>query len=177
MAGAGGALDPPRRPDRGAGAGPASSARWTRSRRPARRSWRRSRGSARPSRRALREWFAVDWHREVVRKWARGRGTDGRGAGRDGPAPAGGPDRRGDRDAVGVLPGPGGRGGAGPGRQGHRLGVEEDRLRGGRREPGLQGRQGGRAAGAHPRRGRLRGRCWPRARRRPAGWPSVTISD
>ena len=49
VAGAGRAVDPARRPDRGAGAGHASSAPSTRSRRRPRRSWPRSRASARPS--------------------------------------------------------------------------------------------------------------------------------
>ena len=59
---------------------PASSARSTRSRRPPRRSWPRSTASARPSPRRSREWFAVDWHREIVAQVARGRGPDGGGA-------------------------------------------------------------------------------------------------
>ena len=39
---------------------------------------------------SIKEWFAVDWHREVVRKWAEAGRTDGRGGGRRGAAPAGG---------------------------------------------------------------------------------------
>ena len=46
----------------------------------ARRSWPRWTGSARRSRRALREWFAVDWHRDGGAQVARGRRADGRGA-------------------------------------------------------------------------------------------------
>ncbi len=36
---------------------------------PARRSWSRWRGSAAIIAEAVREWFEVDWHREIVEKW------------------------------------------------------------------------------------------------------------
>ena len=64
VAGAGGAVDPARRADRGAGAGP--RVRLDRRDRGGRRrrSWPPSTGSARPSPRRSREWFAVDWHRD-----------------------------------------------------------------------------------------------------------------
>ena len=52
---------------------PATSARWTASPTAPRRSWPRPTGSARRSPTSLREWFAVDWHREVVEQVAGGR--------------------------------------------------------------------------------------------------------
>ena len=69
VAGPGRAVHPARRAHRRAGAGPATSARSTRSPPRRRRSCRRWTASGRPSPRAIREWFAVDWHREIVDKW------------------------------------------------------------------------------------------------------------
>ena len=69
VAGAGRAVDPPRRAHRGAGAGHASSAASTRSRRPPRSSWPRSRASGPTIAAAVVEWFTVDWHRAIVDKW------------------------------------------------------------------------------------------------------------
>ena len=89
---------------------------------------------------------------------AGGRGPDGRGRLRRQRrhAPAAGRGHRGDhRVAGGVQPGRGRGGGARRGRQGHRLGVEEDRLRGGGGEPRLQVRQGRRGRRPRPRRARL----------------------
>ncbi len=91
---------------------------------------------------SLTEWFAVDWHRDIVAKWRCGRRPHGGRARRRRPAPAGGPDGGGDRHAGHVLPGPGDGGGDVPRRQGERFGVEEDRLRRGRRQSGQQVRQG-----------------------------------
>ena len=58
------------------------------------------------------------------------------------------------------------------GRQGHRLGVEEDRLRGGRRVPGIQVRQGGVAERAGARRGGVHAFCSTTDRRPRDGWPA-----
>ena len=103
VAGAGGAVHPARRPDRGAGAGPAvrldGRDRGGGRRRVRPRSCPRSTASARRSRRACASGSRVDWHRDIVRKWRAAGRADGRRAYRRGPAPAGGPDRRGDRHA------------------------------------------------------------------------------
>lgn len=70
-----------------------------------------------------------------------------RGGGR---APAGGAHRGGHRHAGRAHPGRRQGGPGGPGREGDRVGVEEDRLRGRRRQPWVEVRQGGptRPAGA-----------------------------
>ncbi len=125
---------------------PGSSARSTRSTR------RRGRGAVAGRRRrpddrrvSLKEWFAVDWHREVVAQVARGRRADGGGPGRRRPAAAGRAHRRGHRHARSTSPAtrrP--RRSTSRGGKVTRLGVEEDRLRGGRRQPGIEVRQGGR---------------------------------
>ena len=73
---------------------------------------------------------------------ARGRGAAGR------------QDRGAHRDAAQPDPRGGDREGRGRGRQGDRLGVEEDRLRGGGRRPRLEARQG--REGRHGRAGRGR---------------------
>ncbi len=103
---------------------------------------------------ALTEWFTVDWHRAIVDKWraAGVRMADERDASA---AHAGGADGGGHRVAGRFLPRRRQGGDPGARRQGRRFGVEEDRLRGGRRFAGLQVRQGGRARRAHPGRGRL----------------------
>ena len=83
VAGAGGALHPARRPDRGAGAGPARSARSDAiDGGHARRSWPPSTVSGRPSRRASGSGSPSTGTARWSRKWARGRRPDGRGAGR-----------------------------------------------------------------------------------------------
>ena len=63
-------------------------------------------------------------------------------------------------------------------RQGRRVRLEEDRLRGGGREPRLEVRQGGVARGAHPRRGRVRGSAREGAGRRSgnAGHCSLAVA-
>ncbi|AAS05602.1 LigA [Mycobacterium avium subsp. paratuberculosis K-10] len=102
-------------------------------------------------------------HRMVHRRLApRDRGqvagrrrADGRRARRQRAAHAGGADGGGHRVAGRFLPRRRQGGDPGARRQGRRFGVEEDRLRGGRRFAGLQVRQGGRARRAHPGRGRL----------------------
>ena len=130
---------------------PPRSARWTRSRRRRPRSWPPSRASARrsPAR-----------HGVVRRGLARGRSWTSGGPPASG-WPSGRVRRR--RPAAGAAaavraplagvtvvltgtlegqPGRGRRGGTGAGRQGLRLGVQEDRLRGGRRQAGVQVGQG-----------------------------------
>ena len=102
---------------------------------------------------AVIDWFAVDWHQAIVAKW--------RAAGvlLADPDFAGG--SRVARPLTGVTvvitgtlaglqPDRGRRGGAGSGREGGRLSLEEDRLRRGRGEPGLQIRQGRLARRARP---------------------------
>ena len=93
----------------------------------------------------------------TARSWTSGRRrrADGRRGRRVHAAHPRGADRRGHRLARGVLPRRGQGGDPRPRRQGLRLGVEEDRLRRGRRERRLQGRQGRGARGAGAGRGRL----------------------
>ena len=120
----------------------------------------------------------VDWHDEIVDKWAatgvsmaderdESVAADARGA-------HGGRHRLPGRIQPRLRQG----GDPRPRRQGGRLGLEEDRLRRRRRQRRHQGRQGGAARRAHPRRGRLREAAggWPRRRgvaHRPIclGWP------
>ena len=127
--------------------------------------------------RSVLDWFDVDWHRSIVAAVARLGGAHVGGGRRRGPPAAGGPVGGGDRLARGLLPRRGDRGdpdARGPGR---RLGVEEDRLRGRRRQPRLQARQGGDARrpgarrGGVPRAARRRTRCRPgrRPQRRGTG--------
>ena len=107
----------------------------------------------------------VDWHVEIVDKWAAAGVTmeDER-------------DESIDRTLEGltiVVTGLAGRlqprlrqgGDPVPRRQGRRVGVEEDRLRRGRRERRLQGRQGRAARRADPRRGRVQGAAGGRGAR------------
>ena len=81
---------------------------------------------------AVREWFAVDWHDAVVRKWAAAgvRMADERDESI--PKTLAGLHRRGHRDAGRLQPRRRQGGDPDPGRQGLGLGVEEDQLRGGR---------------------------------------------
>ena len=155
VAGAGGAVDPPRRADRRAGAG-------HRVRQSGRdhggvdgASWPRSKASARPSPRRVTEWFTVDWHRAIVDKWraAGVRMADERDASVQRTLEGltivvtgslAGFSRDDAKEAI-----------LDARRQGGRLGVEEDRLRRGRRFAGFEVRQGRRARRARPRRGRL----------------------
>ncbi len=110
---------------------------------------------------SLRDWFAVDWHRAIVDKW-RGRRSAAGGPGlrpEPGRGPAAGGRIRGDhRHARRDDQGRGRRGRPRRGRQGDLLGVEEDRLRGGRRERRLQVRQGRRTGRPDPGRD-----CLPRS--------------
>ena len=114
---------------------------------------------------SVQDWFAVDWHTAIVEKW-RAAGVDWlRRASAAGPGgsrrvwqrrAAGRGHRRADRHAGRPHQGRGRRGDAAPGRQGRRLGVEEDRLRGRGIEPGIQVRQGAHARRPGARRGRPR---------------------
>ena len=126
---------------------------------------------------SLRDWFTVDWHRAIIAKW-RDAGVQLEDAGFD-------PNRAAARLLAGVsvvitgtLAGfsrdEAGRGGPAGRRQGDLLGVQEDRLRGRRRERRLQVRQGGRARRADPRRGRLPHPPRPGPRRRPPGYLMIT---
>ena len=81
------ALDPARRPDRRAGAGPRLPLDGPDHGRHRGGARRRRRRRARRSPRSVRDWFAVDWHREVVEKWRRRRRPHGR-RGRGRPARA-----------------------------------------------------------------------------------------
>ena len=151
VAGAGRAVDPARRPDRRAGAGPRLPVDGPRSWPRPRRSWPRPTASARPSPTAVRDWFAVDWHRDVVEKWAAA-GVRMADEGEDaGPRPLDRGHRRRHRVAARLQPRPGDRRDPGAGRQGHRLGVEEDRLRRRRRRT---------RAASTTRRCRSRRRSW-----------------
>lgn len=91
---------------------------------------------------AVTEWFAVDWHREIVDKWraAGVRMVDERD---ECATHAGRADHRGHRLADRFLPRRRQGGDRGPRRQGRRLGVEEDQLCRRRRLAGIQIRQGG----------------------------------
>ena len=105
---------------------------------------------------AVIDWFAVDWHQAIVAKW-RAAGvvlTDPDFAGGSRVArPLAGVTVVITGTLAGLSRTEAGRGGAGSGREGGRLGLEEDRLRRGRGEPGLQVRQGRLARRAHPGRG------------------------
>ena len=83
---------------------PPSSARWPRSARRPRSSWPPPRASGPTIAEAVIEWFGVDWHVEIVDKWARGRRHDGGRARRVRRAHPRGPDDRGDRLAGGLQP-------------------------------------------------------------------------
>ena len=131
---------------------------------------RRRRRRARPSPRRSRDWFAVDWHREVVEKWRRGRRPAGRRRrGRPARARSTGRHRRGHRLAARPQPRPGDRRHPGTRRQGDRLGQQEDRLRRRRRRPGQQVRQGRAGQGPDPGRRRLRRAARAGPGRRPRG--------
>ena len=119
------------------------------------------------------EWFAVDWHREIVRKWADGRRADGGGGRRRGPAAAGGAHRRRHRLAGRLQPRPGDRGGAG-------RAAARSPARCRRRptswwsatSPGSQVRQGGVSSGCRCSTRRASRCCWPRARTPPGRRPA-----
>ena len=69
LAGAGGAVDPARRPDRGPGAGPAVRLDRPRSGRRRRRNWPAAEGVGPTIAAAVIEWFDVDWHAAIVDRW------------------------------------------------------------------------------------------------------------
>ena len=83
------ALDPSRRPGRRPGAGPRVPLDRPDRAGHARRSWRPSTASGPIIAASLKEWFAEDWHREIMRKWrAAGVRMEEEGAGEDeGPRP------------------------------------------------------------------------------------------
>ena len=111
LAGAGRAVHPARRPDRGPGAGPAVRLAGPRSGRRPRRSWRRVEGVGPTIAAAVIEWFDVDWHRAIVDKWAAAGRADGGRRHRPSGADPGRAVDRGHRIARRVLPGRG-QGGA-----------------------------------------------------------------
>ena len=94
-----------------------------------------------------------------------GGGVPGRRARRVRAPHTGGADRRGHRLAGRLQPRLRQGGDPGAGWQGRRLGVEEDRLRRGRRQRRVQGRQGRAARGPRARRGRLQAAARSRAAR------------
>jgi DNA ligase (NAD+) len=106
---------------------------------------------------AVLEWFDVDWHLRPRRQVASSRRPHGRRARRvHAPAPRGthgGGHRVVDRIQQGRVQG----GHRRPGRQGIRLGQQEDQLRRGRRRSRLEVRQGPAARRAGAGRGRLPG--------------------
>ena len=156
VAGAGGAVDPARRADRGPRAGHRVrlDARRSATRDAERLAGRRRGGpdDRRGGRGVVRRSTGT---RAIVDKWAAAgvRMADERDE--SVPRTLEGLTRRGHRVAGRLQPRRGQGGDPGPRRQGRRLGVEEDRLRRGRRRPGLQGGQGRSARGAGARRGRL----------------------
>ncbi len=104
---------------------------------------------------AVIEWFERRLAPRDRRQVGGGRRLDGRRARRVDAAHARGPERGGDRIARGLQPRLRQGGDPVPRRQGGGLGVEEDRLRRGRRQRRLEGRQGRGARGHDPGRGRL----------------------
>ena len=155
VAGAGGAVHPARRPHRRAGAGhrvrvaPGHP-------RGHRRAACAAEGVGPTIAEAVVEWFAVDWHQQIVDSWAAAgvRMADERDESIA--RTLEGLTDRGHRLAGALHPRLGQGSHHQPRRQGLGLGVQEDRLRRGRRERRLQGRQGRAARRAHPRRGSLR---------------------
>ena len=108
---------------------------------------------------AVQEWFAVDWHREVVRKWAEAGVRMEEEVADEGPRTLEGLavvvtgsmegfSRDEATEAIQVAR-----------RQGGRLGVEEDRLRGGGGEPRLEVRQGDRSSASRCSTRRASGCC------------------
>ena len=106
---------------------------------------------------AVIEWFKVDVARGDRRQVGRRRRDHGGRARRVRGPHARGPDGRGHRLVGRLLPRLGQGGHRVARRQGRRLGVEEDRLRRGRRQRRLQGREGRAARGARARRGCVQG--------------------
>ena len=135
MAGAGGAVDPARRPDRGAGAGPRVRLAGGHRSTPRRRTLAAADGVGPTIATAVKDWFAVDWHRAVVERWRAAGVRMAEERDDSDPAHPGGPVDRGHRLAGGVLPGRGQGGDHGAWREGGRIGVEEDRVRRGRVTP------------------------------------------
>ncbi len=104
---------------------------------------------------AVIAWFEVPWHVAIVEKWERAGVTMADARDESVRAHPRGADRGGDRVPRRLQPRLGQGGDPGPRREGCRLGVEEDRLRRGGGQRGLQGRQGRAARRTDPRRGRL----------------------
>ena len=135
-----------------------SSARWRRSARRPRSELAAAEGVGPTIAEAVIEWFKVDWHEAIVDKWADGRASRWRTS-------ATSPIARTLEGLTVVVTGSlvdfsprlGQGGDRVARRQGRRLGVEEDRLRRGRRQRRLQGREGRAARRARARRGRLQG--------------------
>ncbi len=128
-AGPGGAVDPPRRPAHRPGSGRRDAARSRPIMNASEEELAAVDGIGPRVAATIKEWFEVDWHREIVDPLAAGGGPHaGRGAGRRraGGQDAGRAHLRGDGHAVPVHPRPGGRRADQPGRQGDGLGVEED---------------------------------------------------
>ena len=122
---------------------------------------------------ALRDWFSVDWHREVVAKWRAAGRAHGRRGRRVGAAHAGGAFHRHHRVDGCFLARRGEGGHRGPRRKGGGIGVEEDGVRRGGRSAGIEVRQsdGNRHPGA--RRGRLPRSARPWAGRSAGGGPGA----
>ncbi|CAM5298409.1 DNA ligase [Streptomyces hirsutus] len=106
---------------------------------------------------SVKQWFAEEWHREIIRKWrAAGVRMEDEGAGEEeGPRPLAGLTvvvtgtlehftRDGAKEALQK-----------PGSEGDRFGLEEDVLRRRGRQPGVEARQGDAAQGAGSERGGL----------------------
>ena len=167
VAGARRAVDPARRPDRRAGAGPRAP-RHRADRRVDAEELAAVEGVGPVIADSVLEWFAVDWHRDGCRPLAGVGRTDGRGHPRRGPAAPRGPHGRDHRQPDRLEPRRRHRGRAAARRQGQRLGVQEDLVRrrgGGSRQ---QVRQGAGPRGPRARRCGLRAaaRGWPFGRRR-----------
>ncbi len=166
VAGARRAVHPARRADRGACPGHRVRVdAGHRGRRPRRARGRRGRrADDRGRRRRVVRGRLAPGDRAQV---AGGRRDDGRRARRVRAAHARRDEHRGDRLAGRLQPRPGQGGDPGPGRQGGRLGVEEDRLRRRGRVTRVEARQGRAAQGAGARRGRLPGAAVRRPGRGP----------
>ena len=118
---------------------------------------------------AVRDWFSVDWHREVVAKWRAAGVSMVDEADESVPRTLEGLSIVVTGSMDSVLPRRGEGGDPRPRRAGRRLGVEEDGVRGGRRGARLEVRQGRRTRRADPRRGRVPHAARERPGRRAGG--------